>query len=204
MTIRTYYRPDNTMLRMLALYGMSIKHIDGHHCVIRCHDNDLTRHFVKNNKDGCEIVEMEVLPFPKYYVIDVGVSLSQFTVREFTALNNSKLSTAFQFANLDVRPWNDNKSLREILDATAVDGLYIAPSKTAYMWHDGTTAEKYTDTEMKFIKLLDGFDFWYSYSDDASVYRAWNNKWKNICSEGEKLGLSDSRMNSIFKDLSNQ
>lgn len=202
MTIRTFYRPEKTMLEMLAAYGMNIKSIDGHHCVISVVDNALTQEFLRNNPDGCEVIKMVVEPFPAYNVIHVGVSLSQFTFDDFKKLSESKLSSAFQFTNLNVRPWNGDKTLREIIKPTQVEGLYIAPSETAYMWHDGTPVNQFTTLETEFIKLLDGFDFYYSYSDDLSVYRRWDKKWEEIKTQGEKMGLSHNRMHQIYQHLS--
>lgn len=202
MTIRTFYRPEETMLEMLAVYGLNIKSINGHHCVISVVDNALTQEFLRNNPDGCEVIKMEVEPFPAYNVINVGVSLSQFTIDDFKKLNGSKLSSAFQFTNLNVRPWNGAKTLREVLKPTQVPDLYIAPSETAYMWHDGSPKEEYTVLETKFVELLNGFDFYYDYSDDLSVYRRWNNKWEEIQKQGSELGLSNTRMNEIYRQLS--
>lgn len=54
-----------------------------------------------------------------------------------------------------------------------------------------------TPVEKEWIKLWDGFDWYYGYTDDPSVWKEWDNKRKAIYEKGKAMGLCESRMQAI-------
>ena len=58
-----------------------------------------------------------------------------------------------------------------------------------------------TTVEEQWLKLWEGFDWYYQYSDDSRVYREWSDKEKNIMNQGIPLGLSKARMLELKKSI---
>lgn len=194
MTIRTFYRPDSTMINLLinTMVGgcMGIKNPEGHRFIAVLHDSRTTREFAKLNEHE-ESVGPTYFRSPKQ--IEVGVSLSQITFEEFSRLANHRngkncsqyFSIVTTIGNLKVTP-------------TQVPELYVG--QYGYYWLNKVN---YAEAEQVYIDLLSGFDFYYQYSDDISVYRRNNDKLKEIEAKGRALGLSDERMSEIYHQLSN-
>lgn len=195
MTIRTFYRPDSTMINMLinnivgGCYG--IKEPNGHRFIAILHETCTSSEFAK-------VHEHERSKGPSYFrtpdQIEIGVSLSQITFEEFKRLANTSngtncsqyFSVVTTIENLKVAP-------------TQVPELYVG--QYGYYWLKKVMR---SEAEQKYVDLLKDFDFYYQYSDDGAVYKRNNEKLKQIDLQGAGFGLSTERMNEIYRELSSR
>ena len=195
MAIHTFYRPDNHMLNMLinhmsGTYGVKV--VDGHRFIATVEVTPTTLEFARNHPNETEIVKAPSY-FGGYDQMQIGVSLSQFNKEMFERMTKTSLGKNItQFMTM-------RTGVPTGFVPTSVVGLYTNGGNQ-YCWVSEVT---YTPQETEFIKLLDGFDFYYSYTDDGSVYKHWNNKWKEIEKAGHAMGLTHVRMNEIYRQLSN-
>lgn len=54
-----------------------------------------------------------------------------------------------------------------------------------------------TDVEKEYVKMYDGFDFWYAYTDDGSVYRAAEKQHNELKEQGDKMIADKVRLKFI-------
>lgn len=54
-----------------------------------------------------------------------------------------------------------------------------------------------TDVEKEYVKKYDGFDFWYAYTDDGSVYRATEKQHNELKEQGDKMIADKTRLKFI-------
>lgn len=193
MTIHTFYRPDSSMLNMLINTlvgaGEGVKAPHGHRFTAVLNDTGTTRAFAK-------VHEHERTTPPSYFQrtsqIEIGVSLSQITFEDFKRLANTGNGTnASQYFSV-VRSLDNFK-----VEPTQVENLYVG--QYGYYWLERVA---YVGNEQMFVDLLKDFDFYYDYSDDLNVYKRYNNRWEEIKKEGSVMGLSLTRMNEIYRELS--
>ena len=57
----------------------------------------------------------------------------------------------------------------------------------------------YNEVELEWLRSWEGFDHYYSYSDDVSVYRRWKSREDDIYVKGEEMGISSVRCRAIYK-----
>ena len=197
MTIRTFYRPDSSMLNMLIntveyASGNGFEVVDGHRFIATVKKTATTDAFAKLHPGETEILTVtHWFGDEQFYLI--GVSFSQLTKEVFERLAQQRTSNIGHFVRI----------LNELTDAwhpTSVADLYT-DGKHQYGWY---VPGMYTGNELTFVQLLNGFDFHYEYTDDSSVYNKWNNKWKDIKKQGDALFIAEDRMNEIYRQLANR
>ena len=54
-----------------------------------------------------------------------------------------------------------------------------------------------TDVEKEYVKMYNGFDFWYAYTDDCSVYRAAEKRHNELKEKGDKMIADKTRLKFI-------
>lgn len=195
MTIRTFYRPDSKLLNilinnMVGTYGVKV--VDGHRFIATVEITPVVEEFARNHPNETEIVKAPSY-FGNYEQMQIGISLSQFDKEMFERMTKVSLGKNItQFMTM-------RTGVPTGFEPTSVVGLYTNGGNQ-YCWVSEVT---YTAQETEFVKLLDGFDFHYAYTDDGSVYKRWNNKWKEIERLGHDMGLTYVRMNDIYRQLSN-
>lgn len=198
--LKSYYRPEVTMAKMLGERLYTIGEITSHRFQAALLASPETLAFAANNPDalvmdlGYEELTGRVPEFgngaPCQYVI-VGVSLKKATREIFEYLARDR--SIFSFADIDLEYKNSKIATTENPNIFIINGRYI--------WNEipEPVVENYTDVEKQWIKLWDGFDHYYGYSDDHSVWKRWDTRYKEIHAEGTSLGISKSRMDVIFE-----
>lgn len=198
--LKAYYRPEATMAKMLGERLYATGEIKSHRFQVAMLANADTLAFAANNPDalvvnlGYEELTGRVPEFgngaPCQYVI-VGVSLKEVTLENFKYLTHWR--SKFSIADIDLEYKNSV--------STPTDNPNIFIINDRYVWNakPEVVVENYTDVEKQWIKLWDGFDHYYSYTDDHSVWKRWDTRHKEIYAEGTSLGISKSRMDVIFK-----
>lgn len=194
MTIRTFYRPDNSMVDLLInnLVGgcLGIKETNGHRFIAVLKRTASTERFAT-------VHEHECTKGPSYFgaddQIEIGVSLSQITFEQFARLaNKSNGRNCSQY--FGVVTSIDNLKVT----ATSVPNIY--QGVYGYYW---LKEVKRTPLEQRFADLLNGFDFYYQYSDDINVHRRWDKRLEEIKAQGASMGLSTDVMLRIYKESFN-
>lgn len=60
-----------------------------------------------------------------------------------------------------------------------------------------------TDVEKEYVKKYDGFDFYYAYTDDVSVYRAAEKHHNELKEKGDKMIADKVRLKFINENTRN-
>lgn len=60
-----------------------------------------------------------------------------------------------------------------------------------------------TDVEKEYVKKYDGFDFYYAYTDDVSVYRAAEKHHNEFKEQGDKMIADKVRLKFINENTRN-
>ncbi len=60
-----------------------------------------------------------------------------------------------------------------------------------------------TDIEKEYVKMYDGFDFWYAYTDDSSVYREAEKRHLELQEQGDEMIADKSRLKFINENTRN-
>lgn len=60
-----------------------------------------------------------------------------------------------------------------------------------------------TDVEKEYVKKYDGFDFYYAYTDDVSVYRAAEKQHRELQEQGDKMIADKVRLKFINENTRN-
>ncbi len=58
-----------------------------------------------------------------------------------------------------------------------------------------------TDVEKEYVKMYDGFDFWYAYTDDGSVYRETEKRHLELQEQGDEMIADKSRLKFINENM---
>lgn len=197
--VETYYRPDLSMAEMIAKHLYVVSKFQGHRFQMAMFAGPETLAFVQANPDSLVLnLSYEDLTghYPPYgsgvptdYVI-IGVSLKMVTREIFKAL--TKKSSIFTIADIV-----DYK--HSTITSTENPNIFIINDR--YVWNEKAVSLvlTYTAAEEEWIKLWEGFDHYYGYSDDHSVWKRWDSRSKEIYAEGRTLGISMGRMEMIFK-----
>lgn len=190
MTIKTYYRPDaafiNMLINNLVGGGDGIKEVSGHRFVAVLEATPSTEAYAA-------VHEHERSIGPSYFGnrprIEIGVSLSQFDLAQFTQLAKCSRNAAQYFSVV-----NSIDKLK--VTATNVPNLY--QGTYGYYW---LKELKLSVQEKAFADLLKDFDIYYSYSDDYRVVKNAEARLKVIYDKGKSLGLSTEDMDRIYRAM---
>lgn len=58
-----------------------------------------------------------------------------------------------------------------------------------------------TDIEKEYVKMYDGFDFWYAYTDDSSVYREAEKRHLELQEQGDEMIVDKVRLKFINENM---
>lgn len=58
-----------------------------------------------------------------------------------------------------------------------------------------------TDVEKEYVKMYNGFDFWYAYTDDSSVYRAAEKHHNELKEQGDEMIADRVRLKFINENI---
>ncbi len=197
--VETYYRPDLSMAEMIAKHLYVVSKFQGHRFQMAMFTGPETLAFVKVNPDSliCNLSYEDLTgqcpPYgsgaPADYVI-IGVSL-KFVTREIFGVLTKKSSI---FSVGDISNYGHST-----IESTENPNIFIINDR--YVWNEKIAPPvlSYTAAEEEWVKLWEGFDHYYSYTDDHSVWKRWDSRSKEIYAKGQSLGISMSRMALIFK-----
>lgn len=196
--IAVYYRLDATLAAVIASTMYTARIVEGHRFQVACDATDAAIAFAKINP-GCMVCDLtyneltgqgiDMYKGKTRYVI-IGVSLKKAKLEDFQKLTRSPY---FYIHNISEGHRNDEKN------KTANPNIFCINSN--YYWH-GTEEIVMGDLnaeEAEWIELWNGFDHYYSYSDDHSVYRRWKHKETEIYAKGVTLGLNNDRMKKLYR-----
>lgn len=196
--VKTYYRLNTELANVIAKEGYSFTIVKGHRFQVACNATDEAMIFAKANPD-CLIMDLtydELMGTDKglykgktRYVI-IGVSLKMTTLDEFKILTRKPIFCSFELMSV-LR--EDEKYQTENKDIFIYNGNYV--------FHAENEVVPLTEVEEQWVSLWEGFDHYYSYTDDSSVYRRWKDREDKIYSEGGKLGLTTTKMKAIYKKV---
>lgn len=196
--VAVYYRLDSTLASVIANCAYSIRYESNHRFQAACDATDEAIAFAKAN-DGCLIqdltyAELSGQEFGMYkgktrYVI-IGVSLKKATVEDFLKLTKKPF---FYTLNLSEARRADESC------KTANPNIFCINQN--YYWHteEVILPDTLTQVEAEWLEMWSGFDHYYSYSDDSSVYSRWKRREREIYAHGITLGIDEERLRALYR-----
>lgn len=204
--IKTYYRPDDAMLEVIGnkIYAMQIQN---HRFQAAFIETPELLTFAKFN-DGCLIEDLTYNELTEsnstYYhgktrYVIIGISLKNITYEQYCKI--------LRPYSIIVRTMHE-EGLR-LATPTENPNIFIADG--SYIWNLGEVKEtskvsqkatvdlNMTEAENEWLKLWDGFDHYWSYSDDYRVQRRCSAQEKEIHAKGEEMGISYNRRLELYK-----
>lgn len=199
--VAVYYRLDTALANIIAKCCYSMHIMPGHRFQVACDATDDVMAFVKVNPEvivaDLTYNELTGHGLNMYrgktrYVI-IGVSLKMATLEDFQILTKSPY---FYVQNV-MDKWRNE-------EGNKTDNPNIFYINGNYYWHAELNISKpymvgYNEVELEWLRLWEGFDHYYSYSDDISVYRRGKSREGEIHTKGEEMGISSDRRHAIYK-----
>lgn len=199
--VAVYYRLDTELAQLISKHAYSVYTEKGHRFQVALDATDPVLSFVQRNPE-CLILdltyqELTGSEFSYYrgktrYVI-IGISLKKAKLRDFKLLTNKPYFYCMTISE-NTRNCEDNQTFNPNI-------FYINGNYYHHVEHDHEAIVKgrVSKVESEWLEMWKNFDHYYSYSDDHTVWRRWNNREKEIYQAGTGLGLDKSRMESLYR-----
>lgn len=202
--IKTFYRPDNGLIELLNKRLYAVHDIQGHRftAVFLDGDHDVATFCANHDHVIGDFSYNDVMGHAKHnykglsrYVF-VGISLKEISGKQYGMLNkrNPNVFAAGMFNGINPLAIKTNNPNLYIWGGNYV---WAEPLKSEVL-PSGELLDLHNTQELEFVKSLEGFDFWYSYSDSLSVYRAGEARQKEIIEKGVGLGLTKKRAEELY------
>ncbi len=199
--VAVYYRLDAEIAGLISKHAYSVYTEKGHRFQVALDATDPVLSFVKRNPD-CLILDLTYQELTgsdmSYYkgktrYVIIGVSLKKAKLRDFKLMTNSPFFYCSVISE-NVRNNKDNQTFNPNI-------FYINGNFYHHVEHDYEAIVKGRECkkESEWLEMWKDFDHYYSYSDDHSVWRRWNNKEKEIYQAGIALGLTQCRMENLYR-----
>ena len=219
--IKSYIRLDQAMIDLFLPAKPVGYYADGHwqHWVFYNHDvNEEIKVWLDAHPESWTHIRLlgvgnECVPDPKGAYVAIGISLSEITPKQIRTLLDSRSPFSLVSVSLDMPGYTPTKN-PNIYTREDKDFLYVARGiglEQELPLDLSTVGDVPSDhlfdlraKEQEFKDSLDGHDFWYDYSDSASVWKAGEARTKDLKQAGMDMGLSRATVDRLYLEKYNE